>query len=210
MVRRQVCYQRLRNGGLGMPDMENHWFAERLTYLGCSMSKDTVRRRKVSDTVRRLKSDPKAEDRRKLKGEAPFVHECCRALCNLPGSSDFSRPRKELYRELVAGSVSDLLVDRLGWSMEEFRSHWNWVPGSGFLNNSPGGLHETRKLFSAWITKRAWQTCLNVLAAAVTQRKLLSRPSTIASVFARFGITSGRGRPTSNPNSSCCSTLVTS
>ena len=34
MVRRQVCIQRTRNGGLGMPDLESHWLAERLAYLG--------------------------------------------------------------------------------------------------------------------------------------------------------------------------------
>ena len=34
MVCRQVCCQHLRNGGLGMPDLENHWLAERLAYLG--------------------------------------------------------------------------------------------------------------------------------------------------------------------------------
>ena len=26
-------------------------------------------------------------------------------------------------------------MDRLGWSMEEARPHWNWAPGSAFLNN---------------------------------------------------------------------------
>ena len=32
---------------------------------------------------------------------------------NLPGSSDLSRSRKELYRVLVVGSISDPLVERL-------------------------------------------------------------------------------------------------
>ena len=41
-------------------------------------------------------------------------------------------------------------------------------------------------------------------------KKRLSTPSTTASEFARFGITSASGRLASNPNSSCCSTLVTS
>ena len=30
MVRRRVCIQRTRNGGLGMLDLESHWLAERL------------------------------------------------------------------------------------------------------------------------------------------------------------------------------------
>ena len=34
MVRRQVFIQRTRNWGLGMPDLESHWLAERLAYLG--------------------------------------------------------------------------------------------------------------------------------------------------------------------------------
>ena len=33
MVLRQVCIQRTRNGGVGMPDLKSHWLAERLAYL---------------------------------------------------------------------------------------------------------------------------------------------------------------------------------
>ena len=109
MVRRQVCIQRTRNGGLGMPDLESHWLAERLAYLGRSLTGDAVWRRKASRTFPRLKSDPKAEGRRKPLGEALFVRECRKALRNLLGFSDLSRPRKELYRELVVGSASDPL-----------------------------------------------------------------------------------------------------
>ena len=136
MVRRQVCIQRTRNGCLGMPDLESHWLAERLAYLGRSLTGDTVWRRKASRTFPRLKSDPKAEGRRKPLGEAPFVSECRKALRNLLGSSDLSRPRKELYREFVVGSASDPLSKRRGWTAEEIRSHWNWAPGSSFLKNS--------------------------------------------------------------------------
>ena len=42
MVRRQVCVQRMHNGGLGMPDLESHWLAERLAYLGRSLTGDAV------------------------------------------------------------------------------------------------------------------------------------------------------------------------
>ena len=42
MVRRQVCCQRPRNRCLGMPDLEEKWFAERLAYLGWSLSKDSA------------------------------------------------------------------------------------------------------------------------------------------------------------------------
>ena len=52
--------------GLGMPDLESHWLAERLAYLGRSLTGDAVWRRKASLAFTRLKSDPKAEDRRRL------------------------------------------------------------------------------------------------------------------------------------------------
>ena len=127
MARRQVCIQRTRNGGLGMPDLESHWLVERLAYLGRSLTGDAVWRRKASRTFPRLKSDPKAEGRRKPLGEALFVRECRKALRNLLGSSDLSRPRKELYRELVVGSASDPLSERRSWTAEEIRCHWNWA-----------------------------------------------------------------------------------
>ena len=171
MVRRQVCCQCPCNRDLGMPDLENHWFAERLAYLGRSLSKDAVWRKKASDTFLHLKSDPKAEGQRKSKGEALFVRECRKALHNLPWSRDLSQPRKELYQDLVVDSASDHLVDRLDWSMEKVHSHWNWVPGSGFLYNSEFSLiwrlARNALPLSAWITQRAWQTYLIVLAAAV-------------------------------------------
>ena len=92
MIRRQVCIQRTRNGGLGMPDLESHWLAERLAYLGISLTGDAVWREKASRTFPRLKSDPKAEGRRKPLGEALFVCDCRTALRNLLVSSDLSRP----------------------------------------------------------------------------------------------------------------------
>ena len=55
MVRRQVCIQRARNGGLGIPDLESHWFAERLAYLGRSLTGDAVWRLKTCRTFPRLK-----------------------------------------------------------------------------------------------------------------------------------------------------------
>ena len=69
-----------------MPDLESHWLAERLGYLGRSLTRDTVWRRKVSRTFPRFKSDPKAECRRKPIDETPFVRDCRAALRNLPGS----------------------------------------------------------------------------------------------------------------------------
>ena len=140
IVRRQVCIQRTHDGGLGMPDLESHWLAERLSYLGRSLTGDAVWRRKARRTFPHLKSDPKAEGLRKPMGETAFARECRAALRNLPGSSDLSRPRKELYRELVVGFASDPLSERHGWTAEEIRSHWNWAPGSIFLNHSEFSL----------------------------------------------------------------------
>ena len=212
MVRRQVCIQRTRKGGLGMPDLERHWLAERLAYFGRSLTGDAVWGRKASRTLPCLKSDSNAEGRRKPLDEALFDRECRKALRNLLGSSDLSRPRKGLYRELMVGC--DPLSERRGWTTEEIRSHWNWAPGSSFLNNSEFSLtwllFGMRYLFSAWTIKRTWQTCPIALAAAVGWKKRLSTPSTTASESARFGITSGSGRLASNQNSLCCSTLVTS
>ena len=123
-----------------MPDLESHWLAERLAYLGRSLTRDAVWRQKASWTFPRLKSDPKAEGRHKPTGEALFVRECRTALCNLLGSSDLSRLRKEPYRELVVGSALDPLSERCGWMVEEIHSHRNWTPGSSFLNNSEFSL----------------------------------------------------------------------
>ena len=148
--------------------------------------------------------------------ETPFVYECRKALCKLPGFSDLSRPRKELYRELVMGSASDPLSERHGWGGRRRRSapigierqdRASWTILNSRLH---GDLHGTRCPFSAWTSERTWQRCPIVLAAAVAWKKRLSTPSTTAIEFARSGITSGSGRLTSNPRSSCWSTLVTS
>ena len=81
MVRRQVCIQRTRNGGLSMPDLESHWLAERLAYLGQSLTGDSVwRRRRVgfflaSSQTQRLKVDVGlwAKHCLSASAERPFV-----------------------------------------------------------------------------------------------------------------------------------------
>ena len=140
LVFRKVCCQRPREWGLRMPDLESHWLAERLVYLGRSLTKKTVWGHKVRDVFPHLRSNPNAEGRRMPRDETRFSIECRKALCSLPRSSDLSWPRKKLYRGLVEGSVSDPLEKRLGWSLLEIRSQWNWAPGSSFLNNSEFSL----------------------------------------------------------------------
>ena len=74
MVRRQVCCQRPRDGGLGMPDL-----TEKLAYLGRSLTKDTVWGLKLRDAFPRLSSNPEAEGRRRPRDETPFTRECRKA-----------------------------------------------------------------------------------------------------------------------------------
>ena len=104
MVHRQVCHQRLCYGCLEMPDLG------RLAFLDRSLTRDMMRQ-KVKKGFPRQKSNPKAESYRRPRGEALFFVECHKAFRNLPGSSNLSRSRKELYRELVVGTASDPLEE---------------------------------------------------------------------------------------------------
>ena len=140
LVHRQVCYQRPRDEGLGMQDLESHWLAERLAFLSRSLTTDAVWSLRVGVAFPNLGLCPSAESRRRPRDEPPFVIECRRALRNLPRSSDLSWTRKELYRGLVVGSASDPLVERLGWSAEEIRSQWNWAASSKRVGPQQLGL----------------------------------------------------------------------
>ena len=94
LVRRQVCYQRPRDGGLGMPDLESHRLAESLAYLGRSLTTDAVWSLKVRVAFPDLGLCSSAEGRRRPRDEPSFVIECRRALRNFPRSSDLSWTRK--------------------------------------------------------------------------------------------------------------------
>ena len=83
LVRGQVCYQRPRDGGLGMPDLESHQLAERLSYLGRSLTTDAVWSFKVGVAFPDLRLYPKANGRHRPRDEPLFVIECRRALQNL-------------------------------------------------------------------------------------------------------------------------------
>ena len=154
---------------------------------------------------------PKAEGHRQSRGKAPFARECRKAIRNLPGFSDLSRPRKEVYRELVVGSASDPLVKRLGLLLGEIRSQWNWVPDLDFLNKSDFLL--------------TWRLVRNTLPLRLGSQSKLTRHARLSPLrqwfrgngFARLlqlcagsPVTSESGRLTSVPGSSCCLTLVTS
>ena len=75
------------NEGLGMPDLESHWFIKRLAFLGQSLSRDTVWTQKVRETSPCLEGNPKAESCYRPSGEEPFLAECRMALHHHPGSS---------------------------------------------------------------------------------------------------------------------------
>ena len=84
------------------------------------------------------------------------------------GPVNFHGLAKELYRELVVGSASDPL--RHGWTRRRSaptgigrQDRASWITP---CSRSPGDLHRTRCPFSAWTSKRVWQTCPIVLAAA--------------------------------------------
>ena len=95
MVCRQVCYQRPRDGGLGMLDLKSHRLTERLAHLGRSLMMDVVWSLKVRVAFPHLRLNPEAEGRRRPRDEPPFVIKCRRALRKLPRSSDLSWTRKE-------------------------------------------------------------------------------------------------------------------
>ena len=133
--------------------LESHRLAERLAYLGRSLTTDAVRSLKMKVAYPRPRLNPKAEGCRRPRDETPYVSECRRALWNLQ-FGDLSRSRKELYRGLVVGSASDPLAQRLGWSVEKVRFHWNWAAGSGFLNNSEFSL--TSRLARSALAYNDW------------------------------------------------------
>ena len=95
------------------------------------------------------------------------------------------------------GSASDPLSERRGWTAEEIRSHWNWAPGSSFLNNSEFSL--------------TWRLARNALPllglnfrAGLTDMPDCARCGSgleeTASEFTPSGITSGSERLASNPS----------
>ena len=209
MVCRHVCCQCPSNADLGMPDWEGHWLAEKLAFLGRSLSGHAVWKHKVKEAFPDLVSNPKVESRHSQRADALFLIEYYKALCKLPWSNDLSQSWKELYQELVVGTTSDLLMERLNWSVEKIHSQWDWGSGLSFLNKSKFSLTllEMCCSFKTGFSKWAWQTWLITSTAAEVLKKLLCTPSTIASRFTHFGITLGRRRVASTPNSMCCSML---
>ena len=201
MVHRQVSYQCPSHEGLGIPNL-GHWLTERLVSLSWSLMRDAVWGHKVKKAFLHLRFNLKAKNCRRPKGEAPYITKCHKVLHSLPGSSDLSQFQKELHQELVVDFALDLLEERFSRLLEEIHSQWNWVPGSGFLNNFEFLLTQNTLPFSpARLSKQASQICLIALAAAVERKKWLSMPSTTVSKSTHFRVTSGSGWFTSTTNS---------
>ena len=168
MVHRQVCYQRLYNGGLRMPDLEGHYLAERLAFLSWSSLRDAVWRHKVKEAFLHLRSNPKTKSCCRLRGETPFLIKCLKALYSLPGSSNLSQSRKDLYWELMVGSTRGATRFIAGgdWLPMKLETRF-WLLERLWLS----GLFRTCCLFPAWLSKQAWQTYLIVPAVAVVEEK---------------------------------------
>ena len=69
-----------------MLDLVSHWLAERLAFLGRSLTTDAVWSLKVRVAFSDLSLCPMAEGRRRPRDEPPFVIECHRAFKIFLGS----------------------------------------------------------------------------------------------------------------------------
>ena len=139
-VLRKVCYQRIREGGLGMPDILSHLRAERLSFLIKTMEEEPAWAHKVLSFFPRLSASLTAECRRRPRGQPDFIRECRDALRRISGSltrfSDLSRStRRALYHALVEADVKDPLWERLEVDRAEAPFLFRWAPASGFLTN---------------------------------------------------------------------------
>ena len=84
MIYRQVCCQRPQNGGLEMPDQESNWLAERLAYLGWSLSRDTVWGQKVRDIF------PRSPTPKLMAVVSPRVPHCLPTSAERPSVNFFN------------------------------------------------------------------------------------------------------------------------
>ena len=113
------------------------------------------------------------------------------------------------------GSASDPLSERHGWTAGEIRSHCNWAPGSSFLKNSEFSL--TWRLVRNALSLHG----LNFKAGLADMNDCprcgsgLEETAEHAFYYCErvrpfWDHVGESGRLASNPNTSCCSTLVTS
>ena len=139
-VNRKVCFQRIQDGGLGMPDLRSHKRAERLSFLARTIEYEPAWAHKVFSCFPLLGASLTAECRRRPRGESLFIHECRDALRGAVGflsrSSDLTRlVRRALYHALVEVGVEDPLWKRLDVTRQEGFFLFRWAPGSRYLTN---------------------------------------------------------------------------
>ena len=133
-VRREAYCQCLHNGALAMPDLENHWFTERLAYNPCQRTLCGGERQVIPFLT--LNQAPKLKANIRWWVKHHLSTNAVRSFATFLGSSDLSQPLKKRHRKLVVSSASDPHIDWLSWSMEEVHSNCNWTPGLGVFNNS--------------------------------------------------------------------------
>ena len=81
-----------------MVDLESHWLAERLAFLGRFLMGDAVWKCEIEVALLKLASNPKAEGCHRPKGVGLLLSKYHKALHKLP--------QKKLYQELVVGTTS--------------------------------------------------------------------------------------------------------
>ena len=177
-----------------MPDLENHWLAEKLAYLDWSLSRNMVWEQKMRDVFPCPEFDPKADGHRKPKAAASFtqVYRKTPSPVNFVNPVTFLGLERKCIRSLwwvPAGLKRRFVLNEIG---RQVRASWRH-----------GGFHGTLCPLPTEHWKRVWQICPIASAAVVSSKKWIYTPSTISSAFACFGVTSGSGRPASIPNSSC-------
>ena len=112
------------------------------------------------------------------------------------------------------GSASDPLSERHGWTTEEIRSHWNWAPGSSFLNNSEFSLTWRLVRNALPLVGLNYKAGLADMPDCARCGSGLEETAEHAFYYCErvrpFWDHVGEWTARIEPNSSCCSTLVTS
>ena len=156
LVRREICYLHLSEGGLGVPNVEAWRHTLRLTFLDRMCSRDTaagsVWKEDAKQSFPSLRSVHSAdgEAHRLPRRECPFYRECRHALKVL------SRPlsSRALYRCLVRGAASNGLIGELGVTEAEGRLLWPWAPRMRCLNNDEASLTWLVIRKALWVGKK--------------------------------------------------------
>ena len=133
----------------------------------------------MRETFLCLESSPKAESRRQPRNEALFTCDCHKTLRSIPGYSDLSRSRKELYRELVWLPLRILLCSGSAgrWRMFALYGIWHQVRASWTTSSyrSPGSLPGMRCPLASGLSKWAWHIFPIASAAAVVWKNRFAR-----------------------------------